>query len=91
MKSPFFFRKKINITCPHNFFYCKTEGICLNPINLCDGSINCLNGDDEINCTYKHIYYCSSGKKIPLNFLCDFEYDCQSREDEDLCGKALLK
>ena len=42
--------------CPKDRFDCK-DGTCINEAWMCDGTIDCPSGDDEVNCS-KCIYGC---------------------------------
>lgn len=87
MTSNFFFREKIPIECPFNSFFCKTEGVCINPLRVCDGQKNCLNGEDESNCSTFHFMKCTTTTKISINNICDHVENCPNLLDEYFCGK----
>ncbi|CAF1047692.1 unnamed protein product [Didymodactylos carnosus] len=66
------------------------SAICLDWRQICDGNLNCENGEDEPNeCLLLEInecqgdeYRCRTGLCIPQAFLIDFSYDCTDFSDE---------
>ncbi|CAL1537090.1 unnamed protein product, partial [Lymnaea stagnalis] len=67
----------------------KKAPLCVPPSWLCDGDKDCLNGDDELNCSISRCdskqFECSSSSKlrcISISWQCDGEKDCDLGEDE---------
>jgi hypothetical protein len=66
------------------------SAICLDWRQICDGTINCKNGEDEpaecmlleTNECENDQYRCRYGSCIPKTFLMDFSYDCMDLSDE---------
>ncbi|CAF1538437.1 unnamed protein product [Adineta ricciae] len=65
--------------------------ICLDWRQICDGFIDCRNGEDEfkdcllieLNQCEENEYRCSNGLCIPQTFLIDLSYDCGDITDEE--------
>lgn len=36
-------------------------------------------------------FSCTSGQCVPLDFVCDGDYDCSDRSDEQNCGEFIQK
>ena len=70
--------------CPTFLFHCKAEGYCISYVNICDGSKDCFDGSDEINCDYMY-FECSNGQKIHVQFTCDNIFHCEDKSDEIPC------
>jgi hypothetical protein len=66
------------------------SAICLDWRQICDGSVNCKNAEDEpdecllleTNECENDEYRCRCGSCIPKTFLIDFGYDCMDLSDE---------
>ncbi|XP_054287208.1 G-protein coupled receptor GRL101-like [Macrosteles quadrilineatus] len=58
-------------------------------ITRCDKKIDCLHGDDELNCPDMKCnetqFTCLSGQCIDLSLRCDLVYHCYDRSDEHNC------
>ncbi|CAD5120649.1 DgyrCDS9213 [Dimorphilus gyrociliatus] len=78
-------------SCPHGFFRCVEDDLCINSINICDGQDDCFSGEDERNCSTVQEFHCSSNQKISVQFVCDFVYDCRNKLDEVNCGNRKQK
>lgn len=72
-------------------FNCTTfTGFCLDWREINDGSMHCMDGEDEKHfidmeiseCDAKTEYRCESGLCIPRSFLLDRTFDCPDRSDE---------
>ncbi|CAF3050057.1 unnamed protein product [Rotaria socialis] len=65
--------------------------ICLDWRQICDGFMDCENGEDEfedcfsieINKCKENEYRCFNGMCIPQSFFIDFSYDCGDMADEE--------
>ncbi|CAF3506133.1 unnamed protein product [Rotaria socialis] len=76
------------LTC-YEGLQCRST-ICLDWRQICDGSFNCENGEDEpeecllleTNECQKDEHRCRSGMCIPKTFLIDFDFDCMDLSDE---------
>ena len=76
--------------CGVDSFVCKS-GTCLASTSRCDGHIDCISGEDELNCIYPvHIgsYVCRDGKIITADRRCDLINDCLDGGDELNCFTA---
>ena len=71
--------------------------ICLDWREICDGTSNCENGEDEPNeCLLLETneckndeYRCVHGECIPTTFLIDFSYDCMDLSDEKYFDRSV--
>lgn len=82
------------IRCKQNQYKCNS-GKCINIYFRCDGHRDCSEGEDEIDC---HLNTCSdgnfrcnsTGKCIPLLWVCDNELDCFNLDaNNNLTGLSL--
>ena len=76
---------------------CRTETKCISKDQVCDGRIQCPNGEDELGCSSKYcsalhrtvMWKCPGGnqtKCIPIESVCDGSRDCENGKDEkDIC------
>jgi len=73
-----------------------TTGECILRVYLCDGNLDCVNGQDEINCLNHSCnniteFRCNSGNCIAATWECDGEVDCSDSSDEhNSCGKIFI-
>ncbi|KAI1296605.1 Atrial natriuretic peptide-converting enzyme [Halotydeus destructor] len=79
--------KDVLSKCPE--FEC-SNGNCVQHYYICDGTDDCLDNSDEVNCD-KHgcdydEYRCPSGKCISAEWICDQVLDCPNGEDELNCS-----
>lgn len=65
------------------------SGGCLDWRQICNGIVDCINGDDEVSCELLEFnecgadeYRCRSGHCIPIMFAFDTTFDCADRSDE---------
>lgn len=79
-------RSELVIKCPSYTFQCSKDSICISFIQVCDGKIDCKNGEDERNCSIDYFQCLNSKEKIPIIRLCDFSPDCKDKSDEINCG-----
>lgn len=72
-----------------DLFYCLSDGNYINIAFVCDGTPNCENGDDELNCNKHHTgsFKCLNTKQTVNSFLvCNHMLDCSDGSDETFCG-----
>ncbi|XP_034949215.1 LOW QUALITY PROTEIN: low-density lipoprotein receptor-related protein 4 [Chelonus insularis] len=86
--------------CTMEQFLCITTCTCINLDHRCDGSIDCENGEDEMECEEifearrgnetcrgeSKILCPESGLCISQQWLCDGDNDCGDYSDESNCG-----
>ncbi|XP_044762088.1 low-density lipoprotein receptor-related protein 2 [Coccinella septempunctata] len=83
------------ITC-RQYIWNKTY--CIPPYYRCDKTVDCIDGTDEVECTYRQCqvddFHCGSKLSdpcIPKEKKCDGYLDCRSGKDEEGCpGVACL-
>jgi len=78
------------VVCPDDYYKCK-DGTCIGKEWICDGESDCLDSDDEANCTScsGSAFFCGveSGKCLDISDVCDGYADCEEKTDEhDDCG-----
>lgn len=66
-----------------------SSGKCVEAASWCNGTVECDDGSDEINCTCKRDEFrCPDGSCINVAKRCNGRRDCQpGGEDEQNCGK----
>ncbi|GAU92925.1 hypothetical protein RvY_04939-2 [Ramazzottius varieornatus] len=83
---------------PFNCFgYRCSDGKCLQSIQVCDGILNCLDGQDEANCVsrndtvscYEWNFECSNGRCVDIHKRCNSINDCGDNSDEMFCQSAM--
>jgi hypothetical protein len=81
-------------TCNVGEFKCNNNH-CITKNWQCDGTNDCLDGSDEINCTYStcspNDYQCKNTHCVPMEYVCDGRNDCWDNSDEDGTACAALR
>lgn len=79
------------VNCPANFFQCYS-GECIPDAWVCDGTPECSQREDELNCDghtnchEHHMFTCRvDGSCISFNFVCDGTSQCPDGTDEESC------
>lgn len=63
-------------------------GVCVSAESRCNGTRECIDGSDEMNCPCKRGQFkCHDGSCINLSKRCNGRADCHSGEDEHNCGE----
>ncbi|XP_023703710.1 low-density lipoprotein receptor-related protein 2 [Cryptotermes secundus] len=71
--------------------YMWNKTYCFPPHHRCDMTVDCVDGTDEAECTYRKCqtedFRCgsNSGPCLPKEKKCDGYYDCRNRRDEEGC------
>jgi leucine-rich repeat-containing G protein-coupled receptor 8 len=68
------------VSCPDGLFRC-IDGSCISPAAICDGKMDCFQGEDELQCntTVCHIYSSYQDQKFCLT-------ECQLAKHDCVCG-----
>jgi hypothetical protein len=78
-----------NTGCGVGEFTC-TNGSCIPTNQLCNGSADCLRGEDELSCGGRECqageFTCPDSSCIPTAAVCNGALDCPSGADEQNCG-----
>jgi len=85
--------KSCQAGCPSNLFACNdTKHRCIKHDWVCDGTVECLNGRDEANCSHVDTcdtttsFKCDNGECLrELSYRCDSDVDCADGSDEKDC------
>ena len=76
-------------TCGTGEFTC-ADASCIPTTQVCNGSADCLRGEDEQNCGGRECqpdeYACADETCVPGTALCNGSLDCAGGEDEQNCG-----
>ena len=65
-------------------FQC-ADRVCISVDSICDGTPDCLKGEDEHNCSCGFGFYRCDDKCISLSKYCDYQRDCDDGSDENDC------
>ncbi|XP_043473128.1 vitellogenin receptor-like isoform X2 [Leptopilina heterotoma] len=81
-------------TCRTDEWRCVRTGHCIETKKKCNGKVDCLGGEDEINCNSSSEcsnlqFRCNSGQCIDIRSKCDFQYDCLDESDEKNCTRKI--
>ncbi|XP_071505175.1 uncharacterized protein [Diadema antillarum] len=74
--------------CTEEQFAC-IDRTCIPEFRECDGYPDCVNGEDEANCSAQggtcapHLFTCNDGRCITDSYRCDGYDDCENAEDEE--------
>ncbi|CAG9822420.1 unnamed protein product [Phaedon cochleariae] len=80
--------------CESNQFHC-SSGDCIDSSWVCDGTYDCLGGEDENNCNWlsncssKQFKCQSDGSCVSLSAVCNGIYECPDGTDELSCDRDL--
>jgi hypothetical protein len=72
-----------SLQCIETHGFACADGQRLYPFFACDGSADCADGSDELNCPAP--FACGDGSEIPPDWKCDGYVDCENGSDEDGC------
>ncbi|XP_064477570.1 sortilin-related receptor-like isoform X3 [Ornithodoros turicata] len=80
--------------CTKSEFACKTTRTCVPSQWRCDGTADCEDGSDEVNCTKRvclePFVSCSDQSSCVLKKkLCDGKFDCSDKSDEGSCARCV--
>lgn len=72
--------------CVLGEFDCQTGDECISSSKVCDGTYDCSNGQDELNCGCgPGMFTCKNEQCIHAAFVCDKVENCLDGSDEEDC------
>ena len=78
--------------CQADQFKCRNK--CIPDVFHCDGSNDCGDNSDEVNCGAKtcrdNEMKCRNNRCVPKIYRCDGDNDCRDNSDEANCGKGFV-
>lgn len=83
-------RLRPSVTCKDFEFMCHNGHECINKHFVCDGSTDCRDHSDELNCSAQiecneDQFQCQNSVCIPKEFRCNRAYECIDESDEEGC------
>ncbi|XP_053372116.1 low-density lipoprotein receptor-related protein 2 isoform X2 [Clarias gariepinus] len=81
--------------CKSPSVLCESTSMCMSPVQLCDGKLDCPDGSDELSCIHScqnmGDFLCKDRRKCIEQYLvCDGRPDCTDGSDEVECSAAAV-